>query len=257
MLMLLRAYISFIVDDVVMGKKAIIIGASSGIGLALARLLSKEGYELGLTARRFELLQQLQKELNSKTYLKQLDVTHISEAMRQLENLLDEMQDVDLIVINAGVFLNNMDFDWEKEKRTVEVNVMGFCVMANVAMKYFVKMGKGHIVGISSISALRGETCSPAYSASKAFVSNYLEGLRVKGFKRDKHIFVTDIQPGWVDTDMAKGEETFWMASPEEAAKYIYKAIKNKRRQAYITPRWRLYAWFLKLMPRWAYDRFF
>lgn len=234
-------------------QKAIVIGASSGIGKALAKVLAREGYEVGLAARRFELLLNLQKEIKTKTFIKRIDITNSSEAIDSLESLIDEMGGVDLIIVNAGVVFNNRAFEWEKEKLTIQTNVLGFSAMAHGSMRYFLKQGKGHLVGISSISALRGEGDSPSYSASKAFVSNFLEGLRVKAVREKKDICITDIKPGWVDTDMAKGEETFWMASPEKAAEQIYSAIKNKRAHAYITRRWRLYAWLLKLTPRWMY----
>ena len=237
--------------------KAVIIGASSGIGRALASELSEQGYEIGLAARRIPLLLELQKELRTKSYIKQIDVTDTSQAIKDLQSLIQEMGNVDVIVVNAGVFLNNPSLKWDSEKATIDVNVLGFTAMAHTAMMYFVARGAGQLVGISSISALRGETASPAYSASKAFVSNYLEGLRCKAFKANRNIVITDIQPGWVDTIMAAGEKTFWMASAKEAAQQIYSTIKHKRQHAYVTPRWRLYAWYLKLMPRWLYDRLF
>jgi short-subunit dehydrogenase len=235
-------------------KKAIVIGASSGIGEALVKVLGREGYEVGLVARRFELLLDIQKEIKAQTFVKRIDIVHTSEAKNSLESLIHEMGEVDLIILNAGILFNNREFDWEKEKLTIQTNVLGFSAMAHTAMTYFLNRKRGHLVGISSISALCGESDSPSYSASKAFVSNFLEGLRIKAFA-NKDIHVTDIKPGWVDTEMAKGEKTFWMASPEKAAEQIYSAIKNKRSHAYITRRWRLYAWFLKLIPRWLYPR--
>lgn len=238
-------------------KKAIVVGASSGIGRALAKVLAQEGYELGLTARRFELLEDLQKEIKTRTLIKRMDITNNLEAMNCLESLIQEMGGVHLVILNAGVICRNLEFDWEKEMLTIQVNVLGFSAMAHTAMKYFLAQGTGHLVGLSSISAIRGESDSPSYSASKAFVSNFLEGLRVKAFKENKEICVTDVQPGWVDTDMAKGEDVFWMASSEKAAEQIYSAIKSKRAHVYITRRWRLYAWLLKLAPRWIYHRFF
>jgi len=237
-------------------KKAIIIGASSGIGRSLAHVLNKNGYELGLAARRLDLLTSLQKELATKTFVRQIDVTHYQEAIIHVESLIQEMGGVDLFIINAGICFNNRNLDWKKETLTVDVNVGGFLSMTEAAMKHFLHKGKGHLVGISSISALRGESSSPAYCASKAFVSNYLEGLRKRMFQEKKEIFITDIKPGWVDTDMAKGEETFWMATPEEAAQNIYETIVSKKAHAYVTPRWRLMAWLLKLAPNWMYDRF-
>jgi short-subunit dehydrogenase len=237
--------------------KAIVIGASSGIGKALAQVLASEGYEVGLTARRLDRLQEIQKEIKSPIAPKRIDITDASKAQEALKDLIDEMEDVDLIIVNAGVLFNNQDFEWEKEKLTIETNVLGFAAMAHTAMEYFLSRGKGHLVGMSSISAIRGESDSPSYSASKAFVSNFLEGLRMKAYKAGKEICVTDIKPGWVDTDMAKGEETFWMASPEKAAQQIYSAIKHKRSHAYITRRWRLIAWLLKCIPSKLYIRYY
>ena len=156
-------------------KKAIVIGASSGIGKELAKVLAQNGYLVGLTARRFGLLQEIQKEIQTKTFIKQIDVTHISEAIDSLESLIREMGGVDLIIVNAGIGSTNQDFEWDKEQLTIQTNVLGFAAMAHTALKYFITQGKGHLVGISSITALRGIGKSPSYSASKAFVSNFLE----------------------------------------------------------------------------------
>lgn len=237
--------------------KAIVIGASSGIGRALCKVLSKHGYVVGMVARRLNLLLDLQNELSTPTFVKQVDVTKTSEATHAILELIQEMGHVDLIVVNAGVIFNNRDLSWDPEATTIDVNVKGFASMAHLAMQYFLSRGYGHLVGISSISALRGDASSPAYGASKAFVSNYLEALRVRAFREKKKITVTDIKPGWVDTVMAEGEETFWMATAEEAAKQIFSAISRKRDHAYITARWRLIAWLLKLTPRCIYNRYF
>jgi short-subunit dehydrogenase len=127
--------------------------------------------------------------------------------------------------------------------------------MANVAFKHFLEQSSGHLVGISSIAALRGSGATPAYNASKAFVSNYLEGLRQKASKLKLPITVTDIQPGLVDTAMAQGEGLFWIAPPEIAARQIFDTIKSRRKRAYITKRWRLIAWLLKAMPDRIHNR--
>ncbi len=163
------------------------------------------------------------------------------------------MQDVDLVILNAGIGFINPELDWEKDKKTIDTNVTGFCSIANIFMKHFLLKGNGHLVGISSIAALRG---SGVYSASKAFISNYLEGLRHKVVKEKKQIVITDIKPGFVDTNMAKGK-VFWMTSANKAANLIYKAIEKKKYHAYITPKWRLVAWLLKCMPKFIYDRIF
>lgn len=230
-------------------KKAIIIGASSGIGRELARILAREGYALGLVGRRVGLLNDLRGELAAPSFVRQLDVSRTAEAMTGLEELVGAMGGADLIVISAGVGFINADLDWEKEKATIDTNVAGFAAMANVAVGHFIRQSSGHLVGISSIAALRGSGASPAYNASKAFVSNYMEGLRQKVHKLGLPITVTDIQPGLVDTAMAQGDGLFWVAPPEKAAGQIYEVIRRRRGHAYVTRRWRSIAWLLKAVP--------
>ena len=104
-------------------KKAIIIGASSGIGKALAYVLSKEGYEVGLVARRTDLLLELQKALTTKSYIKQIDITQVDQAMISLKELADEMGGYALIILNSGVGFNDVDHDWAKQKQQIDVNV--------------------------------------------------------------------------------------------------------------------------------------
>ena len=123
-------------------------------------------------------------------------------------------------------------------------------------MRYFLCRGAGHLVGISSIAALRGSREAPAYNASKAFASNYLEGLRCLAARSGLPIFVTDIIPGFVDTRMAQGEGLFWISSPQKAAEQIFSAIKARRRRAHITRRWRLIAFLLRFMPDFIYEKF-
>lgn len=236
-------------------KKAIVIGASSGIGRELARVLSRGSYAVGLAGRRADLLKSLQNEITGASFIKHIDVSKQDEAIGHLEEFILEMGGLDLIVISSGVGFINPELGWKAEKDTVDVNVSGFAAMAGVAFKHFLKQDYGHIVGISSVAALRGGAEAPAYNASKAFVSNYLGGLRQKAAKAGAAITVTDIKPGFVNTAMAKGEGLFWVASPEKAAYQIYRAIEGRRKHAYITRRWRLMAWLLKFMPDWIYNK--
>ncbi len=236
-------------------KKAIVIGASSGIGKELARVLSQNGYAVGLTGRRVELLTALQNELSTESFVKPMDISQTDEAIRQLTELINEMNSVELVVISAGVGFINSEFEWEKEKATIETNVFGFAAVANVAVKHFLEQRAGHLVGISSIAALRGTGGAPAYNASKAFVSNYLEGLQQKCVKLKLPIVVTDVKPGFVDTTMAQGEGLFWVAPPEKAAQQIYKAIKARKTHVYVTKRWRSISVLLKLMPSSIYNK--
>lgn len=230
-------------------KKAMIIGASSGIGKALAKQLSAGGVEVGLAARRYELLAKLRDELPGPSYIKKIDTADSERSPILLRELLDEMNWADAVFICSGVGYLESEMDWSKEKETIDVNVTGFVSCSNVLMEHFIKNGRGHLVGISSIAALRGNGGAVTYAASKAFVSNYLKGLRQKVKKLGyDEIVVTEIQPGFVDTALAKGDQ-FWTASPEKAAAQIISAVQKKKAHAYITKRWRLISWILKCLP--------
>lgn len=235
-------------------KKAIVIGATSGIGLELARLLAKAGYVVGAAGRREGLLRQLQDEFPGKIHIKVIDVVK-PEAMGLLKALIADTGGADLVVISSGTGFINGELAWAREKETIDVNVSGFAAMCNTAYEHFRANGSGQLVGISSIAAIRGSGEAPAYNASKAFVSNYLDGLRQNAAKLKLPIVVTDIQPGLVDTAMAKGEGLFWVAPPAKAAAQILGAIQKKRSHAYITKRWGLIALLLKLLPDRVYYR--
>jgi len=236
-------------------NKAIIIGASSGIGKELTKIFASHGCEVGIAARRTDLLNEIVAEIPTKIYTATIDIKNTDIAIQSLAKLIKDVGDVDIIVISSGVGHMNSLLDWSKEKETIETNVSGFTAMAGVAMHYFIQKRSGHLVGISSIASIRGDNAGPAYSASKAFMSNYLEGLRKKVAKEKIDITITDIQPGFVDTAMSKGDGLFWVASPQKAAKQIYQVIQQKKKKAYITKRWAIIAWLLKIMPDFIYDK--
>ena len=236
-------------------KKAIVVGASSGIGRELSKILSMNQYGVGIMARRTQLLDELRSEMDTEVFVQEIDVSEPESAMEILTQFIEEMGGVELLVISAGTGHLNDELDWQLESETIKTNVTGFTAIANVAIKHFIEKGSGHLVGISSLAALRGGRGSPAYFASKAFESNYLEGLRQKVRKLALPITVTDIKPGFVKTAMAKGEGIFWAASAEKAAGQIYRAIARRKSSMYVTRRWRLIAWLLKLMPGFIYER--
>lgn len=238
-----------------MEKNAIIIGASSGIGKALAEILSVEGYTLGLTGRRVNLLDHLANTLPNKVITKEMDVSDPLKTKQQFEKLIEELGSVDLVIVSAGTGHHNPELEPALELETINTNVSGFTIIAGAAFNYFKKNKKGHLVGISSILTLRGNAGAPAYNASKAFMSNYMEGLRLKALKENLDIHITDIRPGYVDTAMAEGDHMFWVAPPEKAAKQIVDAIKSNKSCAYITKRWRLIAWLMRIAPNFLYKK--
>ncbi len=238
-------------------KRAVIIGASSGIGAELAKQLSVEYGVIGLAARRTQLLEELTAEIGTEAHIMMMDVSNADEAQQRLHNLIEAMGGVDLAVICAGTGCINPELNTEPERQTIDVNVTGFTCLAAVLMNRFIEQGAGHLVGISSVAALRGSGICPAYNASKAYMSNYLEGLALKAARVSKRIIVTDIKPGFVNTRMAQGEGLFWVASAQEAARQICRLIKRHKAHGYVTRRWRIVALFLKLMPEWMYKRLF
>ncbi len=233
-------------------ESVLIVGGSSGIGEALARRMAGDGYEVGLTARRGDRLTEIARELPTKSYVAEMDVTEPDDAREVFDAMTEAMDGVDIVVLNAGIAPANPALAWEPDRDTIDTNVRGFVALATAALAHFDSRGTGHLVGISSVAAHLGLGAVPAYSASKAFVSNYLDGLRAR--TAETNITVTTIEPGYVDTDLSLGG--FWECSPETAAKHIACAIETRQRHAFVPPRWRVIAWLLAVVPESIRHRF-
>jgi short-subunit dehydrogenase len=236
-------------------KKAIIIGASSGIGKGLAKLLAENDYKVGITGRKTELLDELKKTNSNSFLIKTFDATDTNKSVEKLEELTSELGGLDMLILSSGTGDLNETLDFEVERKVINLNVTGFTNIIDWSFNYFEKQEFGHLVAISSVAGIRGSRQAPSYNATKSYQINYLEGLRQKSTKSEKPIFVTDIRPGLVDTDMAIGEGLFWVMPVEKVAKQIFKAIKNKSKVVYVTKRWGLIGRLLKIMPRFIYDR--
>lgn len=229
-------------------KKIIIIGATSGIGKALAIRYLKAGHLVGITGRRSHLLDEIKQQYPQQTFTSTFDVTG-NENIVHLEQLIEQLQGMDLFIYNSGYGEASKELNWAMDKKTTLINVNGFAETTNYAFNYFVKQGRGQIAAISSISAYRGNSWAPAYGASKAYMSNYMEALSIKAYRMKLPIYMTDIQPGFVLTDMAKGNKLFWMAPLEKATTQMIDAIEKKKRRVQITKRWKIAAWVLKWLP--------
>lgn len=234
-------------------KKAIIIGASSGIGVALCKELVRNNYQVIITGRRIELLQKISAQCPAQIAPLRLDVTDQKEVEKAMSQWSD--QDIDLMVYCAGRGELNPDLEYRLEQSALDVNTDAFVRFMIFGFHYFERKNAGHLVNISSIAGLRGNAVAPAYNASKAFQINYLEGLKQKKNKQKLKFVITDIRPGFVNTAMARGEGLFWVAEPEKAACQIFRAIRKKKPTAYVSRRWSLIAWILKLIPASLYVR--
>lgn len=237
--------------------KIIVIGATTGIGRSLAQLYASEGHEIAITGRRITLLEEIKKEFpNTKIHVRTMDVTDYEASRKTMDELATEMGGIDIAIINAGVGFPKANF--EQEIETIHINVRGFVALANWSYQYFQQKGSGQVVGISSLAALSGSAYSPEYHASKAFMANYMSGLRMRSAKFKHNIKVTDIRPGFVDTPMTKQNKgMFWVATPEKAATQIAEVIASKNRIAYITKRYILIAIILKIIPEWLLAKVF
>ena len=230
-------------------KNAIIIGASSGIGEALVDFLVNDGYVVGITARREELLVAIQKRFPDRVFYKVMDVQQTDKIEQICEDLSQIIGGLDLMIISAGIGHLNKNLDFEISHDVVKTNVVGFTCVANWSMNYFQKQVYGHLANISSIAGLLGNGIAPSYNATKAYQINYFNGLRKKVKKLKLRIALTDIRPGFVDTTILKGNGLFWIAPVDKAAKQIYAAIRKKKKRVYVTKRWALIALIIRLKP--------
>ena len=225
-------------------KRAIVVGASSGMGRELCKMLAADGYIVGMASRKIGLLEELQQEIPTQTYVMQMDVSQLDDAVEKLTRLIDAMGGLDLLVLAPTGFWD-CDFDsldWHDSLPVLMVDCVGFFALARTALTFFEQQGCGHLVGFSSIDGLYGLASHPAYSASKAFCSRYLQAEYNKYMQRNIPIYVTDICPGFInskgDLDYTQTPSAYWVETLEDAMRDIWDAIKNKERIAYITKRW-------------------
>ena len=241
-------------------KKVIIVGATSGIGKELAKRYVLNGWLVGITGRRKEFLEDIEEEYPGKIITESFDVRGNDNIMH-IKSLISKLDGLDLLIYNSGFGNPSTTLDWELDSITYETNVKGFIEIAHYAFNYFVQQGHGHIAATSSLAAIRGNSWAPAYSASKAFMSVYMEGLYMKARKiarKNKSaqtVFITDIQPGFVNTKPARGNAQFWVAPVDKVANQIFNAIEKKRWRVYVTRRWWLIAQLMKWAPGWLYHR--
>jgi len=226
-------------------RRAIIVGASSGIGAALARRLAGEEYTLALLARRAELLKSVCEEINTANHERRA-IAYTHDVMKHqsvpvlLQKIIADLGGLDLFIYCAGVSHppGLKKYDFEKDRLTMEVNVLGALAWLNPVAAMFQGMQSGQIVGISSVAGERGRVGNPAYNASKAALTCYLEALRNR---LDRYgVNVLTVKPGFVDTDMLKGaKRTFWVVSAERTALDICQAIRKRKQDIYVPDRWR------------------
>ena len=231
-------------------KKAVIIGASSGMGMEVAKLLLAEGYQLGIAARREDRLQALKQLTPGRVVTATIDVT-AEDADSRLRTLIDELGGMDLYFHVSGIGKQNRTLTPDIELNTVNTNGMGFTRMIGEAYRYFAERGQGHIAALTSIAGTKGLGPAPSYSATKAFQNLYLQSLEQQANARGLNIRFTDIRPGFVDTDLLSGDFHYpMMLKPEKVARQIVKAIHNKRHVVVIDWKYAILTALWRRLPR-------
>jgi short-subunit dehydrogenase len=236
-------------------KRAMIIGASSGIGAALARKLAAEGYTLALLARREELLKDLCAGINAKAGEVQAiyyvhDVTETKAIPELLQRIITDLGGLDLVVYAAGISIPSgmKHFEFDKDRQVTEVNYMGALAWLDPVAALFYNLQAGQIVGISSVAGERGRVGNLAYNASKAALTCFLEALRNRLTRRGVHVLT--VKPGYVDTGMtASVKKPLFMIPTERAAYDIYTAIRRRKQEIYTAPIWRLVMLVIRNIP--------
>lgn len=212
-------------------KKAIVFGATSGIGKELTELLIANNYKVAITGRRLEKLQGLATKHPNQVIVKQNDIQNVGKVEQVFNEIVKEFEQIDLVIQSLGVGFINPKLDWDKEEETILTNVLGVTKLYDLAYNVFRVQGFGHLVGITSIVSLRGNRAAPAYFASKAYQKAYIESLYIKTKTiSTQKVIITDIRPGFVDTAMALGDGIFWMVPLEKAAKQILKEIQKEKK---------------------------
>lgn len=233
------------------GKRVIIIGASSGIGLAVAKMMKRQDWIVGVAARRTELLQSI-----GAAAVERIDVTD-DGATQGLQRLIDKLGGMDLFFNASGIGKQNRELVEDIELATVQTNGVGFTRMIGEAYRYFARQGSGHIVVITSIAGTKGLGPAPSYSATKALQNVYLQALEQQANSRGLDIRFTDIRPGFVDTALLRGDFHYpMMLRPERVAQEIVYAISHRQHIRIIDWKFRILTAVWRRIPRWLWRRF-
>jgi short-subunit dehydrogenase len=217
-------------------KNALITGASSGLGRGLAIWFAKNGTQVYATGRRIDALVGLQKEIGANIQPIEMDVAQPRRTLQQIQDIDRKSGGLDLVIANAGVggAVPIKRLTWDFIEKMVQINVMGACATLYAALPGMIDRGRGHLVGISSIAAWRGLPKAAGYSASKAFLATFLEGLRVE--LRDSGVKVTSIHPGFVKSEMTaknKFKMPFLLETDDAVQRMVHSILRGDSSYAF------------------------
>jgi len=234
-------------------KRAIITGATSGIGEEVARILAAQGWKVGIAGRREALLKELKETDPGSFEYEVLDVTR-EDAPDRLASLISKTGGMDLYIHSSGYGMLNSDLDTEQQMITLSTNITGFVRLINFAFHYFRDQGHGHVAAVTSVAGTRGMGINAAYSSSKRFQMTYLTALAQLSENRNCNIRITDIRPGFVRTAFLHHKYPMCMGTPYVARKIVRGLLKGKRRMI-IDWRYRLLVFVWKMIPERIWEK--
>lgn len=238
--------------------KAIIIGATSGIGRAITEQLAAKGWQLGIAGRRISVLQEMQSKNLNIIATQEIDVTN-DNAVEGLNGLIGKMGgNVDMFLHSSGIGYQNVELDAERELATVMTNALGMTRMVIAMFNYYVQHPeqKGQIAVISSIAGTKGLGAEPAYSSTKRYTRHNLECLsQLMHIRGIKNITITDIRPGFVRTPLLKGDKYPVQLDVNDAARDILKGVLAHKSVVTVDWKYRIPVFFWSLVPRWIWVR--
>ena len=239
-------------------RRIFITGASTGIGAALARHYAGADTEIGLFARRRDLLEQLAAGLPGRSALYASDIADTAAVATAAADFIARFGAPDLVIANAGISVGTHGdeiADVEKLRRVLDVNVAGLAATLAAFAPALRAAGGGTLCGIASVAGFRGLPGAGAYSASKAAAISWLESLRAE--LAGSGVSVVTICPGYIDTPMTQVNRYRmpFLISADEAARRFARAIAAKRRLAVIPWQMALVSVLMRALPGWIYDR--
>ena len=238
----------------------IVVGASSGIGLALARRLAQSQRKVAMLARREGELEAQAALINeslanefAKAYVH--DVSDVDAAEGLFDRIEAELGNVDELHFVAGVMpeVGPDEFDLGKDRLQVQVNFLGAVAWCNAAARRFQARKRGCIVGVTSVAQDRGRIGRPVYNASKAGMDTYLEALRNRLWRVG--VQVTTIRPGFVETPMTAGLQLKGAIPADKAAELILGARDGGKAIAYVPRKWRLIMFVIRNIPSFVFRK--
>lgn len=236
-------------------KRALIMGATSGMGRGVALALLHEGYIIGIAGRRSECLDDIKRLSPDRVFVKNIDITTEDAPARLLE-LIQEMGGMDLYFHSSGFGKQNVALNPEIEKKTILTNCYGFTQMVDAAFNYFKESHRsGHIAVISSIAGTKGLGASPSYSATKRFDWIYMESLAQLAHMQHVDVCFTDIRPGFVSTDFIADSKYPMEMETDYVVRKIVSAVKKRKRVVIIDWKYRIICFFWRLIPSWIWER--